>query len=146
MAEEFVTKPELKELVMEIRAEMADLKSEMVKNTATMIELKHSIDMMKVTSQSESDARYLLKDDLFKDARCFLDDPVFKEKCESHIKKVIDKHLENTRDNWSKWIKFAETIIKVMVVIAALYGGTTLINTQKSNQRSIMQGIERIGD
>jgi hypothetical protein len=146
MPDEFVSKADFKEFTKEMREELESLKTEMQKNTKAVGDLASAVTLMQKTAIIEYDVRYQKKEEFIKDANCLFDDPGFREKNEAMIKRTVEKHLCDTRDNWSKWIKFAETVVKIAVAVAIVYGGTTLINTQKSNQRAVIQGIERIGD
>ena len=128
MAEEFVTKSEFREYTMEFKAEMASLKTEMVKNTAVMVELKHSIDLMKVISQTEYDERYRLKRDMLADANAILDDAQFADKCEQRIKVCIDKYFDDKRENVTKWGKFIDALIKIAILALAAFNLLVLAN------------------
>lgn len=139
-----VTKPELQGFIVEIKTDITGIKTELAKVTLAMTELTHKFDIMQLAAKADNDARYRLKEDVLKDAMGLLDDERFVDKCKPLIIRVVDEHLCNARDNGVKWMKAIETFVKLAIAVAAIYGGSTVINTQKSNQQALLDKIEQV--
>lgn len=144
--EEYLLKTDFREFTMEFKAEMEKLQESVRGLNESVNGLRNSIDMMKVTSIAENDLRYRKKDDMRTDAMLLLDDPGFIAKCQTLIKRTINEHACDMRDNSTKWIVFIKGAIGLVIMLAALYGGNTVIQTQKSNQKALINLIEQKGE
>ena len=126
----------MKELGAGLEAQMDAVIAELKRNTETMHELKHSIDLMKATTQADNDRRYRLKDELLKDALAVLDDPLFIGKVEPIVCRIIDAHACKTRDSILSWLNF----IRVIGGLIVAYVAYSII----ANQSTIMQTLSHI--
>ena len=150
MADNYVTQEQFLELKEEMQEGFAEIKQ-------SQAALDHKLEMMIATLKTQNDERYAQQKDEMNKALLRLDDPIFVEKAthvcdywvttekgKDALAKAYAHCVENTRDSGVKWLKAIETFIKLLIAVAAIYGGSTVINTQKSNQRALLEKIEQV--
>jgi len=154
MADEFVTKTELALAIGEIRGDMEKGFTE-IKGILTQMSDQQKI--AKHESREEFDQRYVLRVDEYDNSLKRINRPEYRQACftiahdylateEAHQKIgcIIDKHYAAKRDGATKWINFFKTLIAGIVLAGMLYGGNTVIETQKSNQKALINLMESI--
>lgn len=144
--EEYLLKSDFREFTMEFKAEMEKLQESVKGLNDSVNGLRSSIDMMKVTSITENDLRYRKKEDMRTDAMLLLDDPGFISKCQTLIKRTINEHACDMRDNSIKWLNAIKVFGGIIVLAITIYGGNTIIQSQKTNQKALINLIEQVGE
>lgn len=158
MAEEYVTKTEMKaevsSAISEMRKEMAEGFGKIEKQLDSII---HSIEVNQHTDQEKYDARYLLREDNIQDAiermsspriKCSLY-PIINEYFDTpdgmnKFNYCCDRYFSMKRDSTSKWISFIKTIGAIAIAVAILYGGNSVYQSNVSTQQKLIDSIERL--
>lgn len=121
--------------------------------------INSSINMQSRDSQIEFDKRYSKRSEDMENAMRRLDNPEYCNKlysiidgwaesdrgCEK-LSKAYGYCIEQSRDNATKWINFIKLVLGIAISFTAIYGGGTIVKTQKDNQKAmsaIMQTLER---
>ena len=158
MAEEYVTKTEMKaevsSAISEMRKEMAEGFSKIEKQLDSII---HSIEVNQHTDQERYDARYLLREDDIADSIERLNNPRVRGAIHPIISEYMDsadgiakfncccdRYFSMKRDSTSKWISFIKTIVAIAIAAAMLYGGNSVYQSNVSTQQKLIDSIERL--
>jgi len=158
MAEEYVTKTEMKaevsSAISEMRKEMAEGFSKIEKQLDSII---HSIEVNQHTDQERYDARYLLREDDIADSIERLNNPRVRSAIHPIISEYMDsadgiakfncccdRYFSMKRDSTSKWISFIKTIVAIAIAAAMLYGGNSVYQSNVSTQQKLIDSIERL--
>lgn len=121
--------------------------------------ISNSIALQAANNQIEFDKRYSTRSDDMENAMRRLDNPEYRKKlsyvfddwaesdhgCEK-LSKAYSYFIDKGRDNATKWINFIKLILGIAISFTAIYGGGTIVKTQKDNQKAmsaIMQTLER---
>ena len=158
MAEEYVTKTEMKaevsSAISEMRKEMAEGFGKIEKQLDSII---HSIEVNQHTDQERYDARYLLREDDVADSMDRLNNPRVRGAIHPIISEYMDsadgmakfncccdRYFSMKRDSTSKWISFIKTIGAIAIAAAMLYGGSSVYQSNVSTQQKLIDSIDRI--
>jgi len=158
MAEEYVTKTEMKaevsSAISEMRKEMAEGFSKIEKQLDSII---HSIEVNQHTDLERYDARYLLREDDVADSIERLNNPRVRAAIHPIISEYMDsadgiakfncccdRYFSMKRDSTSKWISFIKTIGAIALAAAMLYGGNSVFQSNVSTQQKLIDSIERL--
>jgi hypothetical protein len=158
MAEEYVTKAEMKaevsSAISEMRKEMAEGFSKIEKQLDSII---HSIEVNQHTDLERYDARYLLREDDVPDSIERLNNPRVRGTIHPIISEYMDsadgmakfncccdRYFSMKRDSTSKWISFVKTVGAIALAVAMLYGGNSVYQSNISTQQKLIESIDRI--
>ena len=158
MAEEYVTKTEMKaevsSAISEMRKEMAEGFGKIEKQLDSII---HSIEVNQHTDLERYDARYLLREDDVPDSIERLNNPRVRGMIYPIISEYLntvdgiskfncccDRYFSMRRDSTSKWVAFIKTVGAIAIAAAMLYGGNSVYQSNVSTQQKLIESIERI--
>ena len=158
MAEEYVTKTEMKaevsSAISEMRKEMAEGFGKIEKQLDSII---HSIEVNQHTDQERYDARYLLREDDVSDSIERLANQRVRQAAHSivgeyldtrdgtvKINCMIDRYFAMKRDATSKWMSFLKAILVVIVAAVTLYGGNAVHQSNVETQQQLIETIQSL--
>ena len=152
MPDDFVTKSELEIAITGIRGDMEKGFSE-IKGMLTQMSDKQIIN--KHEDREEYDKRYLKIEDAYDNSLKRINKPEYRQACfaiasdylateDAHQKLgcIIDAHYAAKRDSATKWLVFVKTVVAGAVLAGLLYSGNTVIETQKSNHKALINLME----
>jgi len=156
MPDEYVTKLELNEALTELERKMTTGFSEI---DSKLNKILSSMEIAKLLDREANDKRYITKDEVFQEALSRLNAPAFRQAChpianeyleseegKMRIGCMIDRHLENKRDNASKWINFIKLVGGIIIAALLMYGGQTVINTNLKTQQTVIEALHGLGE
>lgn len=156
MPEEYVTKDQLAIAIKDMEQKMENGFAEVGQQLTKILS---QMDINKHTDREHNDERYVLKSEAMQDSIARINDSKFREAChpivagylnteegKRHVGCIIDAHLSTQRDNVAKWITFAKGAVGLILALAAVYGGNTVVQTQKTTQKALINMIEQKGE
>ena len=154
MDNDFVTKTELGAVMSEFELKM---QAGFTKLEQQIAELRNALVVSQLESDKAADVKYLSRKDSMENAMQRLNDPTYRRACHvianeyvaseegrERMGCVIDSYISSKRDNATKWITFLKTAAALVIAVVVAYGGNTIIEAQKSNQKALTTLIETL--
>lgn len=156
MTEEYVTKIEfervLSGLEMKVATGFANVEQQLNK-------IMSQIEIGKHTDREAYDDRYVLREEAMQEAISRVSNPAFRAACypivgeynntedgKRQLGCIIDQHLAAKRDGIVGWINFFKLIGGIIIVGATLYGGSTIVESNKTTQQAVLKVLEVKGE
>jgi len=152
--DEYVTKSELAVAIAEIRGDMEKGFGEI---KGMLAQMSSQQELNKHEFREEYDKRYVRIDQNYDEALKRINRPEYRQACfviasdylttedaRQKIGCIIDAHYAAKRDSATKWMNFIKTLVAGIILAGMLYGGNTVIQTQKSNQKALINLMETI--
>ena len=153
MPDDFVTRAELEAAIAKLEQKMGDGFADL---KAQIADLAHKIENNQHKDKEQYDDRYLMREETLSEAIARLSLPVFRQACypivaewldteDGKIKTgcIIDRHLNNKRDNATKWIAFFKLIGGLLIAGGLMYGGISINKTNQDTQKAMIEFIQR---
>jgi len=156
MPDEYVTKLEMTNALSELRSEM---KSGFSDVNTKLNQIINAMELKGHTDRETYDERYILREESMAEAIARVGTPLFRQAChpianeyleseegKMRIGCMIDRHLENKRDSATKWINFVKLISGIALATAMLWGGNTVVKSNVTTQRAVIDALKTIGE
>ena len=156
MPDDFVTRAELEAAIAKLEQKMGDGFADL---KAQIADLAHKIENNQHKDKEQYDDRYLMREETLSEAIARLSLPVFRQACypivaewldteDGKIKMgcIIDRHLNNKRDNATKWINFIKLVGGILLGAMMLWGGQTIVQTNIKTQQTVIEALRGLGE
>lgn len=147
----------LDEKVDKIAEDMGKLTESLTLLAASLERIENQMKLSALETKTAADELFLKKHESLADAMARLDVPSYRHKAASIIddwmesdhgmnvmEKCFSKCMERTRDNTIKWLNFWKVVGGIIALSLVTYGGNTIIQTQKTNQKALLKQIEQV--